>query len=305
MARVKGGLFTGMLDVNKRFPLDSRMLVSKREDLINPQTWITNTLTTEATYNVMIVSVNSDGEHNGVYYLLDRKAITTDNYSAYKTALAENKDTNQYFFMWMKLSTIADVAVIESRLQELSDYVDEQVGSIDFSNIALRRDNDYNYKKIENTFIPENGEVCFVDVAGYGLRTKVGDGVSTFAQLPYADETILQNINSLIVKGYFYQGNFYYDAAHTTLLETMIGRIYVDAVSSKLYTYNGIGYETQNSSLPNATAEIAGAVKLYDSVGFNTDGTMTQKAITNELNEKFEMDVVKEEEMVIFDINID
>ena len=55
MSRVKGGLFTGMLDVNKRFPLDSRMLVSKREDLINPKTWITNTLTTEATYNSMIV----------------------------------------------------------------------------------------------------------------------------------------------------------------------------------------------------------------------------------------------------------
>ncbi len=305
MARVKGGLFTGILDVNKRFPLDSRMLVSKREDLINPQTWITNTLTTEATYNVMIVSVNADGEHNGVYYLLDRKAITADNYSAYKTALAANKDTNPYFFMWMKLSTLADIAVIESRLQEFKGYIDEQVGSIDLSNIALRRDNDYNYKKIENTFIPENGEVCFVDVAGYGLKTKVGDGVSTFAQLPYADETILQNINSLIVKGYFYQGNFYYDAAHTTLLGGMIGRIYIDAISSKLYTYNGINYETQNSSLPNATAEIAGAVKLYDQVGQNIDGTMTQRAITNELNEKFEMDVIEEDEMVVFDIDID
>jgi hypothetical protein len=305
MARVKGGLFTGMLDVNKRFPLDSRMLVSKREDLINPTVWKTNTLNTEATYNVMIVSVNSDGEHNGVYYLIDRKAITEKNYSAYKAALAANKDTSPYFFMWMKLSTLADIAVIESRLQELRGYIDEQVESIDLSHIALRRDNDYNYKKIENTFIPENGEVCFVDVAGYGLRTKVGDGISTFAQLPYADETILQNINSLIVKGYFYQGNFYYDAAHTTLLGGMVGRIYIDAVSSKIYTYNGGGYETPNGSLPNATAELAGVVKLYDQVGQNTDGTMTQRAITNELNEKFEMDVIKEEEMVIFDINID
>jgi hypothetical protein len=237
--------------------------------------------------------------------LLDRKAITAENYSAYKTALAANKDINPYFFMWIKVSTLADLAVIENRLQELREYVDQQVESIDLSNIALRRDNDYNYKKIENTFIPENGEVCFVDVAGYGLRTKVGDGVSTFAQLPYADETILQSIDSLIVKGYFYQGNFYYDATHTTLLGGMIGRIYIDAVSSKIYTYNGVGYETPSGSLPNATAELAGAVKLYDTTGQNDDGTMTQRAITNELNEKFEMDVVKEEEMVIFDINID
>ena len=105
MARVKGGLFTAMLDVNKRFPLDSRMLVAKREDLINPATWITNTLTTEATYNSMIVSVNSDGEHNGVYYLVDRKEITAENYSAYQAALTAGENVETYFSMWNKLAT--------------------------------------------------------------------------------------------------------------------------------------------------------------------------------------------------------
>lgn len=105
MARVKGGLFTSTLDVNKRFPLDSRMLVTKREDLINPTIWITNTLTTESTYNGMIVSVNSDGEYNGVYYLIDRTAITADNYAAYKTALTAGESVDTYFSMWKKLST--------------------------------------------------------------------------------------------------------------------------------------------------------------------------------------------------------
>lgn len=119
MARVKGGLFTTVLDVNKRFPLDSRMLVARREDLINPTTWITNTLATDATYNSMIVSVNSDGEHNGVYYLLDRKAITADNYSAYQTALGIGEDVGSYFSMWMKLGTLNDVAAVEKKLKEL------------------------------------------------------------------------------------------------------------------------------------------------------------------------------------------
>lgn len=105
MARVKGGLFTTILDVNKRFPLDSRMLVTKREDLINPAIWITNTLTTESTYNGMIVAVNSDGEYNGVYYLTNRTAITADNYSAYKTAFANGENVETYFSMWKKLST--------------------------------------------------------------------------------------------------------------------------------------------------------------------------------------------------------
>ena len=108
MARVKGGLFTTMLDVNKRFPLDSRMLVAKREDLINPTTWITNTLTTEATYNSMIVSVNSDGEHNGVYYLIDRKAITADNYSAYKTALESGEDVETLIILPQNLLRITE-----------------------------------------------------------------------------------------------------------------------------------------------------------------------------------------------------
>jgi len=111
MGRVKGGLFAMVLDANKRFPLDSRMLVTKREDLINPTVWITNTLTTEATYNGMIVAVNSDGEHNGVYYLTDRKAITADNYAAYKTALATGENVDTYFAMWKKLSTTDDTSV--------------------------------------------------------------------------------------------------------------------------------------------------------------------------------------------------
>ena len=187
MARVKGGYLGGTYDLPKKQPLDSRMLVTKRADLINPAIWRTNGSTTGESghYTGMIVSVSSDGLYSGVYYLTDRAAITDENYAAYKTALAAGEDVEIYFSMWTKL------------------------GASNNSVVTLRRDNDYNYKKIENTFIPANGEVCFVDVAGYGLRMKVGDGISTFAQLPYIDETILKSIDSLIVKGYFYQNEFY------------------------------------------------------------------------------------------------
>lgn len=108
MSRVKGGKITVTYDSTKRQPLDSRMLVTKRVDLINPTIWMTNASTTEATYNGMIVSVNSDGEYNGVYYLIDRTAITADNYEAYKTALSNNENVDTYFSMWKKLSTIDD-----------------------------------------------------------------------------------------------------------------------------------------------------------------------------------------------------
>ena len=49
--------------------------------------------------------------------------------------------------------------------------------------IRLRRDNDYNFESIKDTFVPANGEVILVDTATTGLRAKVGDGYSTYAQL--------------------------------------------------------------------------------------------------------------------------
>ena len=52
--------------------------------------------------------------------------------------------------------------------------------------------------------------------------------------------------------------------------------------------------------MSNATAETAGIVKLYDTVGQNIDGTMTQRAITKELNEKFELTINADEELIIF-----
>lgn len=44
-------------------------------------------------------------------------------------------------------------------------------------------------------------------------------------------------------------------------------------------------------------------MKLYDTVGDNTDGTMTQKAITDELNEKVEIDTDVSNELLTFIIN--
>ena len=51
--------------------------------------------------------------------------------------------------------------------------------------IRLRRDNDYNYNKIKDRFIPANGEICLVDTARDGLRAVCGDGKTPFGQLKY------------------------------------------------------------------------------------------------------------------------
>ena len=127
MARVKGGYLGGTYDVPKKQPLDSRMLVTKRADLINPSVWKTNGSTTGEVghYNGMIVAVNSDGIYNGIYYLTDRAAITTDSYEAYSAALAAGEDVNPYFSMWTKLGSLDDLAAVEKNLKELIGVVPE------------------------------------------------------------------------------------------------------------------------------------------------------------------------------------
>ena len=69
--------------------------------------------------------------------------------------------------------------------------------------IRLRRDNDFNYDKIKDTFIPANGEVCLVDTARQGLRAKVGDGVTVFSELEYSDAQIRSEVESIIIRGYY------------------------------------------------------------------------------------------------------
>jgi hypothetical protein len=57
------------------------------------------------------------------------------------------------------------------------------------------------------------------------------------------------------------------------------------------------------SAVPTATTATdttPGIMKLYSTTGQNTDGTMTQKAITDELEEKVEVTLNIEEELIIF-----
>lgn len=162
--------------------------------------------------------------------------------------------------------------------------------------IQLRRDNDYNFEKVKNSFIPANGEVVLVDTATDGLRAKVGDGYSTFAQLEYTDA----DLRNTVLHGYFYNNIFYKDIAHTVLLKNMINKIYIDDASRRLYFYDGTEYIAIQDNLVTATAQTAGVVKLYGTTGQNTDGTMTQKAITDELDLRYKASIDSNNELLVF-----
>lgn len=159
--------------------------------------------------------------------------------------------------------------------------------------LKLRRDNDYNYQKVGDKFIPENGEVCLVDTSNKGLCAVIGDGQTVFNKLGYVN-TIFE-----IVK---FINNKIYDINDNSIeLTPNFNKLYIDVDNiNDLYYYNGIDFIIINSQLPKASNENAGIMKLYETVGQNTDGTMTQKAITDELKHKISASVNLEDETVIF-----
>jgi|GEM_PF-2851430 len=160
--------------------------------------------------------------------------------------------------------------------------------------IRLRRDNDYNYEVIKDKFVPANGEVVLVDTARDGLRAKVGDGISTYAELQFTDA----DIRNAVQQGYFKDGIFYKDTTMQTPFPNMVNKIYIDKTNNSIYYYDGEAYVPAEPELTTATSNMAGVMKLYSTIGQNTDGTMTQKSITDELGLRFKADVDAENELL-------
>lgn len=159
--------------------------------------------------------------------------------------------------------------------------------------IGLRRDLESNFS---SDFIPLKGEVLLVDTSS-GLRVKVGNGVTTFINLPYLDED-----NNVILVGYYLNGEFYTDSTYTVELEHSNVKLYIDKNTNKLFMYlgDGIGFAEVAPDAPQATDITSGVMKLYKAHGQNEDGTMTQKAITNGIDDiEFAIDSQDDECLIL------
>lgn len=165
--------------------------------------------------------------------------------------------------------------------------------------IRLRRDNDYNFETIKDSFVPANGEVVLVDTSSDGLRAKVGDGYSTYAQLTYVDT----DLRNAALPGYYDidEGIFYQDLAKTIPYAGMINKIYINKTNSTIWYFDGNEYiNVSGNVVNNASSDTSGIMKLYNTTGQNTDGTMTQKSITDELDLRYKASVDTEDELLIF-----
>lgn len=167
--------------------------------------------------------------------------------------------------------------------------------------ICLRRDTLINFAN-HASHVPQAGEVCLVDTLSRGTRIKIGDGTTTFALLPWYD----QDCPSVIL-GYYYNGEFYKDVNHTTKIpigteddEFSSNTIYIDIPSSKIYYWSGTELKESTVTIPTADADRPGIMKLHQTYGQATDGTMSQKAITDAISEiVFGVDKTDEETTLI------
>lgn len=165
--------------------------------------------------------------------------------------------------------------------------------------IRLRRDNDYNFESIKNNFIPAKGEIVFVDTATSGLRIKVGDGITTYANLAYIDKNMY---NTGIIQGYLYNNKFYSSASHENELAIEENKIYLDLEEGKIYYYfNNHFILVNNNNFHNASDVEPGIMKIYDTKGNNVDGTITQRLFTSEIEKKYSVSIDEQDkELLIF-----
>ena len=144
MARLKGGLIESTFDVSKRAPLDARELVTKYEDLINPSVWLISGTTFETLFNGLTVSVNETGPNMGKYFLIDRKAVTQENYNAYLQAKSRGEELSKFFSMWEKLVTNKELneKVGSIPIYELPTATATRLGGVKLDNKTIKMNED-------------------------------------------------------------------------------------------------------------------------------------------------------------------
>lgn len=120
--------------------------------------------------------------------------------------------------------------------------------------IQLKRDTSANWTN--NNPVILNGEIIIVDTADGKTRTKTGNGIKTYTQLPFDDEAIYSALNSKcdasVAVTVTLLANGWNDEGKQTVLVNGLGA-----------TQNGIASLTQNYSASEYEAISAAALMVY------------------------------------------
>lgn len=112
-------------------------------------------------------------------------------------------------------------------------------------------------------------------------RFKIGDGLHDYAELPYLADG--SDATNLFLTGYYDRelDVFWNEEGKVNPLTRSTSKIYIDIPTNLIYRLVDNKYVLLVKLANNLTA---GITKLYMGTGQNTDGSMTQKAITDSLN---------------------
>lgn len=199
-----------------------------------------------------------------------------------------NHNTNQYTITELTVSTTGADAQSYGFLPTNMELTDTYVPQYNSSPTNKK----YVDGKVQElgTYVDTN----FIDITQKGSANGVasldGNGKVPSSQLPsYVDD---------VVEGYYYNGQFYTDSAHTQLITPETGKIYVDLNTNKTYRWGGTTYVEISQSTIHKYVE---TIKFYNETDTKTFD------ITHNLGSK---DVIvniydaDSGEMVIMDVTI-
>lgn len=165
--------------------------------------------------------------------------------------------------------------------------------------VRLWKDTDENFESIKDSLIPLDGEIIIVVTENDEYRYKIGDGKTTYENLPFADQYIRDQISGIVVQGYYHESQFYTTTSYDIKIVPYDYKLYIDRPSNSIYYYSEVD-ESYHSlvDVPVASETTAGVMKLYKTTGNNEDGTMTQQSITSEIAKKFVVSAGKDEDLI-------
>ena len=198
---------------------------------------------------------------------------------------------DDYLYVYNK-----DTPIISSETGKFRKYSYCKIESISINGVELPINN-------YNVNLPLTDSSTY-GVSKPGIGIAAVDGVYNIDFNAIDDYTIPINKvdwqNAIIVKGYIYNNDFYVDEQHTEKYVPYEYKLYVDIPTAVIYIYNGTDYIATVTSVPIATSAIPGISKIYNTTGQNTDGSMTQKSITDGISERFKISTDVSNETIVF-----
>lgn len=171
-----------------------------------------------------------------------------------------------------------------SSIGALHKVVTEDIHAVVTKTIAPDYDPNRAYTVGDAVYYKDSVYVCISDIAA-PEEWDAAHWQRGLAQISIQNE----GQADLIINGYFFGGVFWEEPQHINRIIDRCDKLYRDVVGKGVYLYNR-EEQAYLQLIVIADSVDAGIMKLYSSKGNNTDGTMTQKAITDLLATKVGID---------------